>query len=350
MYLKNEETVRLKVWAKDGTIIYSDDDELIGKNFKENIRFLSSINGNMSSQIKDPIDPENVSEVGYGQLMEIYVPIYLDSIEPVGVIELYFSLDSINKSVDEVNSIIFTVVIFLIGLISVAIILFSMSVVKLSQQNIQQEKLATIGQISSRITHDLKNPLSLIKIIVDQKSENISQDSKEKDRNEKMNRAVLKMTKKIDNILNFIHENKLVMKKISLYSVFDSAVEYTAFMPTISINKVGDDCTLVCDPTQIEIVFANILSNAVQAMRNTGKITFQIFDKSDHVEIVIENDGPNIPEKILSKIFDPFVTTKTKGTGLGLISCKSIISQHGGTIQAYNNPTRFVITIPKSLS
>lgn len=73
--IQNEETVRLKVWAKDGTIVYSDDENLIGQNFIDNVRFQSSINGEMTSEIKDPVDPENISEVGYGQLMEIYVPI-----------------------------------------------------------------------------------------------------------------------------------------------------------------------------------------------------------------------------------------------------------------------------------
>jgi len=348
MNLKNEETVRLKVWAKDGTIIYSDDDELFGKNFKDNPRFQTSINGDVTSEIKDPIDPENISELGYGQLMEIYIPITLDTIEPIGVIELYFSLDSINNSVAEINSTIFTVTIFLIGLISTAIFLFSIGVVKISQQNIKQEKLALLGQVSARISHDLKNPLSLIQVLVEQNTLNISQDPKQITRNEKMKRAILRMTNQIDNIMNFLKDRELVMKKVSLYSVFDAAVEYTTFIPTVSIQKEGNDGMIVCDPTQIEIVFANILSNAVQAMHNVGEITLRIFENTDHVEIVIENTGPEIPDKILSTIFESLFTTKTNGTGLGLISCKSIINQHGGIIQAYNNPTRFVITIPKS--
>ena len=64
-------------------------------------------------------------------------------------------------------------------------------------------------------------------------------------------------------------------------------------------------------------------------------------------EMEVEDEGEGIPDDVLPKIFDPLFTTKQIGTGLGLSSCQSIIHQHNGTIHAYNNPTRFVIKLPK---
>lgn len=122
--VENDNTLRIKVWSKDGTIVYSDDSSIVGENFADNIRFQNSINGQLVSEIKDPVDPENIAETGYGQLMEIYVPIYLNQSEPVGVIELYFSMDSINQAINKASSLVYTIILILIGLLSLAILVF----------------------------------------------------------------------------------------------------------------------------------------------------------------------------------------------------------------------------------
>ena len=69
---------------------------------------------------------------------------------------------------------------------------------------------------------------------------------------------------------------------------------------------------------------------------------------SKNITIKVQDSGPGIPDKDLEKIFEPMYTTKTTGTGLGLVICKSIIEQHGGTISVSNKPTTFTITLPLS--
>ena len=92
-----------------------------------------------------------------------------------------------------------------------------------------------------------------------------------------------------------------------------------------------------------------LVPNSIQAMNEIGSIKIRLIDQDDKVMIEIEDDGTGIPDDVLPKIFDPLFTTKQSGTGLGLASCQSIIHQHKGTIRAYNNPTRFVIKLPKNL-
>ena len=87
---KTKEMLRIKVWDNKGTIVYSDDKSIIGANYGDNLRFKKSITGIVTTEIKDPVEAENISEMGYGQMMEIYIPINFDSIETVGVIELYY--------------------------------------------------------------------------------------------------------------------------------------------------------------------------------------------------------------------------------------------------------------------
>ncbi len=85
-------------------------------------------------------------------------------------------------------------------------------------------------------------------------------------------------------------------------------------------------------------------------MENSGEIKVRIKENENDVDIEIEDSGPGIPEDKIEQIFDPLFTTKSTGTGLGLVSCKNIIEQHKGTISVKNNPTIFEIILPKKVS
>ena len=83
-------------------------------------------------------------------------------------------------------------------------------------------------------------------------------------------------------------------------------------------------------------------------MNGKGIIRVKQIEEKNQTIIKIIDDGPGIPKKDLSKIFTPLFTTKQRGTGLGLFSCKVIVEQHGGTIEASNDPTTFTIKLPKT--
>ena len=106
-----------------------------------------------------------------------------------------------------------------------------------------------------------------------------------------------------------------------------------------------------CDKIKMESVFANLLLNATQAMNGNGTITITIEENDSHTKIRIKDSGSGIPDKLISKIFDPLFTTRQIGTGLGLPSCKTIIEQHGGNISLETTigvGTIFEIELPKS--
>jgi two-component system sensor histidine kinase HydH len=94
----------------------------------------------------------------------------------------------------------------------------------------------------------------------------------------------------------------------------------------------------------------NVIFNAIQKLVDKGSITI-IFESNNHENIIkIQDSGEAIPKNIIEKIFEPLFTTKHQGTGLGLASCKQIIEEHNGTIHAENNPTSFIIKIPKEVN
>ena len=114
----------------------------------------------------------------------------------------------------------------------------------------------------------------------------------------------------------------------------------------IVINLPEKDFKINCDARKIEGVLSNIINNAVQSLDGHGEIDVEISVDSEFLIIKIKDSGPGIAEENLEKIFEPMFTTKTTGTGLGLVICKSIVEQHGGTLSVSNKPTTFTIKLP----
>ncbi|MEK0319537.1 MAG: HAMP domain-containing sensor histidine kinase, partial [Nitrosopumilus sp.] len=89
--------------------------------------------------------------------------------------------------------------------------------------------------------------------------------------------------------------------------------------------------------------------NSIQSIEGEGKITISIKEESNYLNIYFEDSGSGIAEENINEIFEPLFTTKVTGTGLGLGICKNIIDEHGGKISVHNNPTTFIIKLPKKV-
>ncbi|CUR52173.1 Histidine kinase [Nitrosotalea devaniterrae] len=222
-----------------------------------------------------------------------------------------------------------------------------------TENTIKTEKLVTLGQMSSNISHDLRNPMAVIKNSIDLLN------IKYKDQLNpgilehiaKMDRAIFNMSMMVSDILNFARTKSLDLEDHSLTKVITHAISTIIVPSNVKIILPQNDITLKFDEAKLESVFYNLILNAVQSMDQTeGKITIKIIEKiDDKVQIQIQNSGPAIPDELLTKIFEPLFTTKQRGTGLGLPSCKNVVEQHHGTIYASNNPTTFTITLPKHI-
>lgn len=215
----------------------------------------------------------------------------------------------------------------------------------------KNERLNAIGHLSSRMAHDIRNPLSVIKLSTDFLQQYNPDMGKKHDKHfSAINDAIHRISHQIDNVLEFIQKKPLRLEIASISEIVDIAIDACNIPSNIQVEKITDDGAILCDKHLISVVFINILSNAIFAIgQNSGKITIHIDSKSSgsFAKVKIINNGPNIPDDILPKIFEPLFTTKQEGTGLGLASCKSIVEQHKGTITVTNNPVTFTITLPK---
>lgn len=218
-----------------------------------------------------------------------------------------------------------------------------------SKALIESEKLAAIGNLASRLAHDLKNPLSVLNVITEllKAATKDQSDPTFQSKLEAANAAIFRMTHQIDNVLDFVKEADMQVEPTSIYEILKLAMSKIPEKNDVVLDIQQNDMTLNCDKQKMAVVFSNIMLNSIQAMNNEGKITIRFYQTPKDTIIDFEDTGPGIPQNILHKIFDPLFTTKQQGTGLGLATCKNIIQHHGGNITVSNNPTKFTVTIPR---
>jgi PAS domain S-box-containing protein len=220
--------------------------------------------------------------------------------------------------------------------------------IKSREDLVKAERLSTIGELTSRLVHDTKNPLSVLAVQLElTRLNNKNPTEKDLEGYRRMEEAISKIEYLLNNSLDFVRTKSLNLSHHSLEQIIESAIDHIVLPDKIIVNKPEDDVTIICDEKQLEILFSNIFTNAVQAVGDIGYVKIGIRDEYDSVVIEFEDSGPGVPDEIKEKVFEPLYTTKQQGTGLGLASCKKIVEQHHGNISIMNNPTRFFITIPK---
>jgi len=214
---------------------------------------------------------------------------------------------------------------------------------------IKSERFSAIGELSSRLAHDLRNPLATIQAaneLIKQKVEPLG-DKNVKANFDMIDRAIWRISHQVDGVMDFVRIKSLNLEEVPSSDLLNSIVEQTNFPETVDISIEEKDVSIFCDREKLEIVLANLITNAIDAINKNGTIQLRALAENKKTKLEIEDSGPGIPKEKISKIFEPLFTTKERGTGLGLASCKSIVEQHGGTLTVKNNPTTFTISLPK---
>jgi len=214
------------------------------------------------------------------------------------------------------------------------------------QIRLENDRMITIGELSARIAHDIRNPLNVIKMSNILIKNSINDSSKIEKSLIRSNRAIIRITRQVEGIMGFLKESELKLELISVHKLLNSVISEMDIPLGIEIKLPKNDIQIQCDVLQIHSLFDNLITNAIQSINDNGIIILRLSESNDMISVEIENDGPNIPENMLNYIFDPLFTTKQKGTGLGLASCANIVKQHNGTISVKNNPVRFLVTLP----
>ncbi len=224
---------------------------------------------------------------------------------------------------------------------------------ELRDQIVKAERLSSIGELSSRLAHDIRNPLSVIKnaAVLIETREKGKLDTKSTEYISIMLDQINIMSQQINHILEFVRTKPIKMEKISVTKLLHESKESLEIPSDFEINYPEEDIKIDCDVEQMRIVFNNLILNAIQASDSKpGKIIIRCKEGADKMILEFQDFGLGISKKDIKRIFEPLFTTKQMGIGLGLVSCKTIIEQHKGTIQAANTDSGalFTIMLPKN--
>ena len=221
----------------------------------------------------------------------------------------------------------------------------------------ESERLAHIGKLTTSLAHEIRNPLSSVKMNTQIILKNSDFSGNDKRRMEIIVNEISRLERILDEMLNFARPVKLNLKLASINTVMDACLE---IMDTrirekeIVVKKVysgGLPSTLI-DHEKIEQAIINILLNAIEILPEAGNIeliTKRLGRDGNGIQVEINDDGPGISPEDLPYVFDPFFSNKKKGTGLGLSNMKKIIEAHGGKASvSLQTPhgTRVSLTIP----
>jgi signal transduction histidine kinase len=224
------------------------------------------------------------------------------------------------------------------------------------QLALHTEKMSALGRMAAGIAHEINNPLAGILLFSSNMRKKVLQEGPIKEGLDVIIRETVRCKSIIQELLEFSRDREPQKELINVNSVIEKALrilENEFRLHHIDIEACLSDQVLetLLDENQIEQVFVNLLLNAVQAIGENGCITVKSQMDRDCRRAVIEIDdtGSGISSENMAKIFDPFFSTKPKGTGLGLAVSYAIVKNHEGDINAFNNPkggTRLAVELP----
>ena len=211
---------------------------------------------------------------------------------------------------------------------------------------LQAEKLASIGRISASIAHEIRNPLTSVKLNIQKVSESEGLDDIDQEHLDISQEGIGHIENFIKELLNFTRVSELQLNYFSVEQIVDESIKMirnTLKLKDVELVKQVQDRLpqVLVDGDKIRQVLLNILHNACEAIDNGGKIIVALSllrgRRGRKVRIRISDNGPGIPNKDRENIFEPFYTTKSTGIGLGLANARKIIVQHKGSIQVVEN-------------
>lgn len=357
-----------------GVIAYSTNPKLIGLKFKENPGYKKAIDGQLSSGL---ISKENdllglgIESIGGEKKLRTYIPFrglnpFTEKEGVFGVFELIQDMTKQYNSIAKFQYLIFGLSIVIMGMIFVALLLIVHKAEKIIKSRIneqreleyqlnQAERLAALGEMVAGVSHEIRNPLGIIRST----AELLGSMSDSYEGQKGLSHVIIEESSRLDNIvtefLDFARPQKPNLQECYLEEIINKNVhflrpELDKTQISVHDNLNGRSFKLNADPQLLYRSFLNILVNAIQSMEKDGTITINVEEEKDYYVTSIKDTGKGISEEILGKLFDPFFSTKDKGSGLGLSIVKNIIEGHNGSIRIESKKgsgTKVVIKLPR---
>jgi two-component system sensor kinase FixL len=216
----------------------------------------------------------------------------------------------------------------------------------------EQAALVRLGEMAAVIAHEVRNPLTAVRGAIQVIGKRLPTGSKEVDVIREIVARLDGLNDLIQDLLVFARTPQPKMAPVDLASLLMLTTDLLARDPAllgVRIEISGSGPSVHGDAELLKIAFQNVLLNAAQAMRGTGRVLVTVSHEGASQRVTILDQGPGMPQAVREQLFRPFFTTKARGTGLGLATVKRLIDVHGGTVQVQfpaEGGTRVVIDLP----
>ena len=227
----------------------------------------------------------------------------------------------------------------------------------------QSEKLAAVGQLAAGVAHEINNPLTAIIANAQLLQRELAIQTNLQDKQDieesldLIQRAGARAIQVVRNLLNFARKERYELSQTDINENIREALnllhhEIIGRVIDLTFEAQDELPTIAASPNHLQGVWLNLILNAMDSMENGhGKIKIQTYQVANNIHIKVADSGKGIPKERISRIFEPFYTTKApdRGTGLGLSVCHRIIKQHGGHIivdSQVDVGTEFIIVLP----
>ena len=352
---------RFKVYNPKGVVIWSDDKRLVGKSFAENEELQEALAGKVVADMTSLKKAENLFDrTPTGSAIEIYVPIYAENKELLGVIEIYKRPDGLFRDIRQARLMVLFATLG--GGVLLYISLFAIvrqaakkideqqeNLLKMNAELVASQRMAAVGEMAAAVAHGIGNPLSSIRAAA-QVARLDCHECEESHLKmatictlDKIIEQVDRVQKRMRGLLNFAKPLEPHPVPVEVNALLDEVVQTlrprfveTAIEPTL---EFGTNIPKVpMDANQVEQIFMGLITNALEATPKGGTVTIRTKSERDNgsspkVVISVEDSGEGIPIENRQKVFEPFFTTKSYGTGIGLPLAKKFVERNGGTIE-----------------
>jgi signal transduction histidine kinase len=342
--------------TKEGVITYSTDKNLIGLAGQGGIGYRTALDGKHSSGLvsrEHSIFGSWFRDFAKEKKLRTFIPFKAEPpfshIGILGVFELTQDLTKEYESLVRFRYLTFAVsltIMFIIFLALLLVVRKAENILRkraqeqklLEDQLNQSERLAVLGEMVAGVSHEIKNPLGIIRSTAELLADKLSSDPTQK----KLSTIIVEESGRLNDIvtdfLDFAKPQAPKFQSCNLEEIIDRNISF--LKPELDKKKVvvhngnlnSQSLSIEADPELLYRAFLNIFLNAVQAMTDGGSISIKAEEIKDSYRVGIRDTGIGISKENLKKIFSPFFTTKDKGSGLGLSIVKKIIEGHNGTI------------------
>ncbi len=223
---------------------------------------------------------------------------------------------------------------------------------ELQEKLVRAERLAVLGELAGSVSHELRNPLNVVKTSSFYLRSRLGETDEKVARHlDRVDRSVERADRTIGDLLAFSRLAPSRFEPTQLADMAGRVVAETTLPSDVSIRLNAEESLpeVRADQVQMEQVLHNLVLNSLQAMNGSGNIDICITREGSELMLVVKDDGAGIAPEDLSKVFEPLFTTKAEGTGFGLAVCKRVVEEHGGTIELSSEPgvgTEAVVRLP----